>query len=117
MKEIRSAGAVAQVAAGLTRVLAAAGRRPGLILLGCVALAWGQPAPVRADVIGRAQAQEIARQMGWIVRQETPFGVIELQAIVDGVPKYYMTTNADAADSISTDECLPGGSSGLGLTG
>jgi len=95
-------------------------RRRGLVLLGVIGLSlflWTQQASAQAIIIDKAEAQEIGRQNGWIIRQETPTGVIELQAIVDGMPKYYMTHNADAADSISTDECLPGGSSGLGLTG
>ncbi|UCC30484.1 MAG: right-handed parallel beta-helix repeat-containing protein, partial [Phycisphaerales bacterium] len=65
----------------------------------------------------QAQAWEMARQKGWVIRAETDAGVMELQAIVNGIPRYYITHNAVAADSISTDECLPGGSSGLGLTG
>ncbi|MBN1514154.1 MAG: S8 family serine peptidase [Phycisphaerae bacterium] len=74
-------------------------------------------ADAQVTVSRQAEAREIARQKGWIVRQETPTGVIEIKAIVNGVPKYYITHNAVAADSISTDAVLPGGSSGLGLTG
>lgn len=51
------------------------------------------------------------------MRRESTVDVIELQGFVNGVPKYYVTNDADAADSVSTDECLPGGSSGLGLAG
>ena len=50
-------------------------------------------------------------------RHETLTGVIEFQGFAFGIPKYYITDNEDAADTISTDECQPGGSSGLGLTG
>ncbi|HUU85596.1 MAG TPA: S8 family serine peptidase, partial [Phycisphaerae bacterium] len=71
----------------------------------------------QVGIIQQAEAHQIAKERGWPIRTETSHGVIELQAIVNGVPKYYMTTNAAAADSISTDEVLPGGSSGLNLTG
>jgi len=76
-----------------------------------------QPGWAQTVIIEQAEAQVIALQKGWIIRQESPAGVIELHSIVNGVPKYYMTHNADAADTVSTDECLPGGSSGLNLTG
>ncbi len=68
-------------------------------------------------IIGPREARRLAVQKGLTVRRESAGGVIEIQGFVNGVPKYYVTNNADAADSISTDECLPGGSSGLGLTG
>ena len=95
-------------------------RRCSFVLLGWLGVAmllWCQEARAQAVVIEQAAAKEIGQKNGWIIRQETPRGVIELMSIVNGVPKYYMTHNADAADSISTDEVLPGGSSGLGLTG
>lgn len=44
-------------------------------------------------------------------------GVAELVFLRDGRPYYYATDNVSAADSVSTDELLPGGSSGLALTG
>ncbi|MFQ5463579.1 MAG: S8 family serine peptidase [Phycisphaerae bacterium] len=69
------------------------------------------------SVIGEQEAKAIARANGWLIRQETRTGVIELAAIVNGVPWYNTTTNLVAADTIATDECRPGGSSGYGLTG
>ncbi|MBN2559748.1 MAG: S8 family serine peptidase [Phycisphaerae bacterium] len=93
---------------------------PHLFLIGTVLALTAfasPPALGQTVIIGQAEARQIAREKGWIVREESPAGVIELQAVVNGIPKYYMTHNADAADSISTDECLPGGSSGLNLTG
>ncbi len=86
-------------------------------LLAFAGLILAAPTAAPGEIIRREQAQEIARQNGWVVRLETVSGVLELQAIVNGVPKYYLTHNANAADTVSTDECLPGGSSGLGLTG
>lgn len=38
-------------------------------------------------------------------------------AVENGVPRAYVTCNATAADTISTDELWPGGSTGFGLTG
>jgi hypothetical protein len=48
-----------------------------------------------------------------------PIGkVLELQGIgADGRPLFYITNNYDAADTVSTDELWPGGSTGLNLTG
>ncbi len=92
-------------------------RRRGPVLFGLATLLLTQQVFAQAIIIDQARAKEIARQNGWLIREESPTGVIELHTIVNGVPKYYTTHNADAADTISTDECLPGGSSGLGLTG
>ncbi|MCP4250322.1 MAG: S8 family serine peptidase [bacterium] len=76
-------------------------------------MAWAQPAGADREAVLR-----FARDKGWVVRQSSPqHGTIELQAIVRGIPLYYGTTNADAADSIGTDEVLPGGLTGFGLTG
>ncbi|MCP4593009.1 MAG: S8 family serine peptidase, partial [bacterium] len=86
-----------------------------LLLLAAVTLA--QPVLAEMIIIEQPEAIEIAREKGWIIREVTATETIELMAIANGVPKYYITHNEDAADSISTDECLPGGSSGLGLTG
>ncbi len=79
----------------------------------------GQAAPAGSgfEVVPQAEARLLALDYGWPLRVETEHGVIELQAVVNGVPKYFTTHNKDAADTISTDECLPGGTSGLGLTG
>lgn len=80
-----------------------------------IILSWGTASG--QPVIQQPAAGEIARRNGWFVRKETPTGVIELAAIVDGVPWYNTTFNRDAADTISTDECFPTGSGGLSLTG
>jgi len=63
------------------------------------------------------EARELAARRGLVIRAATPTGVSELQRFVNGVPMYYTTTNLDAADSLSVDECWPGGPTGLGLTG
>ncbi len=68
-------------------------------------------------IIEQIEARQIARENGWLIRKETPTGVIELVSIVNGVPWYNTTHNLAASVSISTDLCQPGGSSGLGLTG
>ncbi len=67
----------------------------------------------------RQAALEQALLLGWPVRSEGQEGrVMELQALVSGrPPRYYMTDNLNAADSVSTDEVWPGGSAGLSLTG
>jgi len=105
---------------GIVGRTGSAGRRISTIvavLVGGLAVLGVSRANAQIKIVRQPEAREIARQRGWIVRQESPTGVIELQAIVNGVPKYFITHNAVAADSISTDEVLPGGSSGLGLTG
>jgi len=65
------------------------------------------------------QAKNAARRNGWPVRQELPDGtVIEIQRISpNGMPVFYITENADAADTVSTDEVHPGGAAGLNLNG
>ncbi|MEA1889960.1 MAG: S8 family serine peptidase, partial [Pseudomonadota bacterium] len=70
-------------------------------------------------VADKAEAVSLARAQGFPVRQELPGGkIIEIQRLnARGKPVYYQTDNADAADTISTDEIQVGGSTGLGLTG
>ncbi len=81
-------------------------------------LGAGIPTAAAQKVISRPQADAIAQQKGWPIRKETPSGgAIELQRIVNGIPFYYSTENRTAADSVSTDECWPGGSTGLSLNG
>ncbi|MHC4827664.1 MAG: hypothetical protein ACYTEY_14005, partial [Planctomycetota bacterium] len=59
-----------------------------------------------------------AKQRGVALRQEHANGKItELLFVRDGFPYAYETLNARAADSVSTDELWPGGSSGLNLDG
>lgn len=83
-----------------------------------VVLTAGAPFALGQKVIRRPQADAIARQKGWVIRKETlDGGAIELQRIVNGIPLYYATENRTAADSVSTDECWPGGTTGLNLNG
>lgn len=66
----------------------------------------------------RAKAIEMAKENGWIIRKETDKMTMELQGVTeDGRPLYYITQNAVAAQSISTDEVHAGGSAGLDLDG
>ncbi|MCF8232663.1 MAG: S8 family serine peptidase [Bacteroidales bacterium] len=66
----------------------------------------------------KAAALEKAREEGWIIRKEFGNKTIELQGLTpDGKPLYYITHNADAAESVSTDKVHPGGSAGLSLDG
>lgn len=55
------------------------------------------------------KARELAREKGWIIRSETEERTIELQGVTEnGRPIYYITANAVAAQTISTDEVHPG---------
>jgi len=68
--------------------------------------------------LNRAKALELAKEKGWIIRKETDKMTMELQGVTeDGKPLYYITHNADAAESISTDKVHPGGAAGLDLDG
>lgn len=71
------------------------------------------------DAFNRLQARDFARSLGIPVRREWPNGqVLELQQFTPGIgPRFYITNNVDAADTISTDEVYPGGSAGLNLDG
>jgi hypothetical protein len=70
------------------------------------------------EVIYGEKAKEIIAQRGWPTEGVSPTGrAFELQKLVNGKPFYYVTYNYDAGVSISTDRVLPGGSSGLDLTG
>jgi hypothetical protein len=69
-------------------------------------------------IVDQARAKQLARQRGWLIRRVDSLGqTIELRSIVRGIPRYYITHNLDAADSVSTDECWLGGSGGLNLSG
>ncbi len=58
----------------------------------------------------------IANRQPW--RTTTDDGrIIELMAIVDGMPFYNITTNAEGAAVINSDKLYPGGSAGLTLNG
>ena len=71
------------------------------------------------SIVDKKQAREQAKRRGLPVLSETANGgVIELQRMSpDGRPVYYITNNSAAADTVSTDEVWPGGSSGLNLSG
>jgi hypothetical protein len=72
----------------------------------------------RPTVLSQTETRAIAAKRGWTLRHVHASGrTVELQAIINGMPRYYGSHNVDAADSVNTDECWPGGSSGLGLTG
>ncbi|NOZ61972.1 MAG: S8 family serine peptidase [Calditrichaeota bacterium] len=59
-----------------------------------------------------------AQSKGYPVRSEFDNGeIIEIQNLLNGRPRYYVTDNLDAAKTVSTDDVWPGGSAGLSLTG
>ena len=69
-------------------------------------------------IIDQPQAKQFAQQNGWAVKGVMPNNrEFELQRIINGIPMYYITDNLNAAISVSTDKCWPGGISGLNLTG
>lgn len=66
----------------------------------------------------RQAAEEKAAELGLPLREELPDGtIVHLIAFEHGMPRYYATDNAVAADTISTDEVWPTGGSGFALTG
>ncbi len=66
----------------------------------------------------RAIAESVAVANQFPVRLERKDGtVIELQRMVNGMPKYYKTDNLSSAKTMSTIKVWPGGTSNLGLTG
>jgi hypothetical protein len=68
--------------------------------------------------VERAAAVRWAREQNIPLRIEQSDGsVTELMYIRDGSPVYYTTNSANAADTVSTDELWPGGSSLLDLDG
>ena len=73
----------------------------------------------KRDENNQRGARDYARRKGIAMRRELPNGrVLELQRIAPGIgPIFYVTYNVDAADTISTDEVWPGGSTGLNLDG
>ncbi len=69
-------------------------------------------------VAEKREAESWARRHGLPVRRKLPNGAtIEIMALRNGVPVYYVTRGLEAADSLSADELWPGGSTGLNLTG
>ena len=69
-------------------------------------------------LIQRAEVERVAKERGWVIRQETPEGVSEIMYIDSkGFPQAYGTTNLNAARSTNTDDIWVGGSTGLNLNG
>ena len=69
-------------------------------------------------VADKAAARAWASRHAIPLRKSLPNGrTLELQRVGPNGPVFYITHNVDAADSISTDELWPGGSSGLNLRG
>ncbi len=59
-----------------------------------------------------------AQARNYPIRVEFESGkIIEIQDILNGRPRYYVTDNLDAAKTVSTDDVWPGGSAGLSLNG
>jgi hypothetical protein len=95
--------------------------------------AWGQRARGTANVEALRELERVFQQragreraaaIAWANRRGVPLRTVhpngrvtELMGIRDGRPIYYTTENLDAADSVSTDDLWPGGSSGFNLTG
>ena len=68
--------------------------------------------------VQRAQADSIARAQDLPIRQDRADGTtIELQRFENGIPKYYITDNLNAAKTISTNKLWSGGGFGYSLTG
>lgn len=101
--------------------MVSARRRLGARLAGaaCVICAMMSASRVHGQaVITGEEARAFARQRGWATRVETASGgVVALQHIVNGIPRYYETHNRNSAGTISTDDILSGGSAGLNLDG
>ncbi|MEA1890874.1 MAG: S8 family serine peptidase, partial [Pseudomonadota bacterium] len=64
-------------------------------------------------------AKDVAKRKGWPTRKKLADGtVIEIQRLTPaGMPVFYITENAVAADTVSTDNVWPGGTAGLNLDG
>jgi hypothetical protein len=82
-----------------------------------------QPSPELQRLLDGARerhetALRAAADRGWDL---APPGVapqeVALHSLLGGLPRWYATDNANAADTVGTDELHPGGSTGLGLTG
>lgn len=66
----------------------------------------------------RAEAEVLARRLNLPIRRTFPNGgAMELQRFENGMPIYYVTSNLNAARTISTDRLWSGGGAGLSLTG
>ncbi|RLQ22567.1 hypothetical protein DWB85_06155 [Seongchinamella sediminis] len=70
------------------------------------------------SIAEKAEARIWAGKHALPLRRELPSGrILELQRLGPNGPVFYISNNVDAADTISTDELWPGGSSGLNLDG
>ena len=71
------------------------------------------------DALDRHDVLKFASRTGIPVRRELANGrVLELQRVIPGLgPKFYITNNLDAADTVSTLKVWPGQSAGLDLDG
>nr|WP_321453683.1 choice-of-anchor J domain-containing protein [uncultured Carboxylicivirga sp.] len=66
----------------------------------------------------RAIALQMAKENGWVIKKEVDGRLMELQGIDENNrPLYYITTNAGAAKTTSTDKVYEGGALGLSLDG
>jgi len=64
------------------------------------------------------EARTVIKDFGLAEQGKTPEGhVLGLIGIENGMPRFNITYNAAAADTISVDELWPSGSSGLSITG
>lgn len=80
---------------------------------------WAKSAQLlEAQQYEMEEAREWAKQHGFAESARLPEGgVMGLVGIRNGIPKYNITFNAGAADSIGVDEVWPSGSTGLDITG
>ncbi len=92
-------------------------RRLGLAVACLLAVVNTAPAVAQDKVLTGAEAREVARQKGWVIRRDFQGRTFELQKLVNGLPVYYITDNLNSADTISTDECWPGYPAALDLSG
>ena len=66
----------------------------------------------------RAEIEEYARANNIPIQQILLDGTtLEIQRLVNGIPIFYITHNANAAITTRTDELYPGGDAGLSLSG
>jgi hypothetical protein len=66
----------------------------------------------------KAEALRLARKNNWVIRESFIGGERELMGMTPNeLPLYYVTENAAAAESVSTNQVHPGGTAGLTLDG
>jgi len=66
----------------------------------------------------RVALQALSKRLGMPMRVESPEGqVVEIQELRDAMPWYYITTNLNAAKTLSTDKLWPGAGNGFALDG